>query len=310
MIVIFMIVISKTSVPALGRPISADTASDRWSGGSMSRPAAVMLGEPVASKMFAWIIVSPAYAGSEWSNRTDRTSPMMENIKLLSTTAMKTAIDTLVAAYERDSGRQLTAFYAPSAQIAARVAGGEPADVAITTCERIEELVREGHVDGKTCAPIARSRIGVAVRKGAPRPDLSSVDAFVRALLGAKSIAMSNPVGGGASGAHMWSVFERLGIAAALRPKTLFGPGGPAGLIGFYLLRGEAEIGLQQMSELMAVEGIDVVGPVPAEIQLVSVFTAGICARTKIPAAAQSLLDFLKTPAAAAALRSAGLEPA
>ncbi len=223
---------------------------------------------------------------------------------------MKTAIDALVAAFERKSGCKLIALYAPSTQIAKRVAEGEPADVAITTRERLDELVRDGRIDGGTCADIAHSAIGVAVPRGAPRPDTSSVDSFVRALLAAKSIAMSNPVGGGASGAHMWSAFERLGIAEQLRPKTIFGPGGPAGLIGFYLLRGEAEIGLQQMPELMAVSGIDVVGPVPAEMQLASIFAAGICIGANDPAAAQALIDFLRSAEAAAVIRSKGMRPA
>jgi molybdate transport system substrate-binding protein len=231
-------------------------------------------------------------------------------IRLLSTTAMKTAIDALVAAFERESGRTLVASYAPSTQIAKRVADGEPADVAITTRERIDELVRDRRIDGGTRTDIARSFIGVAVRRGAPRPDTSSVDAFVRALRAAKSIAMSNPVGGGASGAHMWSVFERLGIADELKPKTIFGPGGPAGLIGFYLLRGEAEIGLQQMPELMAVSGIDIVGPVPGEMQLVSVFAAGISTAARDTGAARALIDFLRTGHAAAVIKSKGMQPA
>ncbi|HXF89276.1 MAG TPA: substrate-binding domain-containing protein [Xanthobacteraceae bacterium] len=231
-------------------------------------------------------------------------------IRLLSTTAMKTAIDALVSAFEHASGRRLIAAYAPSTQIAKRVAEGEPADVALTTRERLDELVRDGRIDGGTCADIARSSIGVAVPRGAPRPDTSSVDSFVRALLAAKSIAMSNPVGGGASGAHMWSAFERLGIAEQLRPRIIFGPGGPAGLIGFYLLRGQAEIGLQQMPELLAVSGIDVIGPVPAELQLVSVFAAGSCSGANDPAAAQALIDFLRSAESAAVIRSKGMQPA
>ncbi|HWP25596.1 MAG TPA: substrate-binding domain-containing protein [Xanthobacteraceae bacterium] len=235
---------------------------------------------------------------------------MSAEIKLLSTTAMKTAVDTLVATFERNCGHKLVASYAPSAQIAKRVADGETADVAITTRERIDELVRDGRIDGGTRADIARSCIGVAVRYGAPRPDTSSLDAFVRALLAAKSIAMSNPAGGGASGAHMWRMFEHLGIAEQLKPKTIFGPGGPAGLIGFYLLRGEAEIGLQQMPELMAVSGIDIVGPVPDAIQLVSVFTAGICSAARDAATARALIDFLRTDQAIAVIKSKGMQPA
>lgn len=223
---------------------------------------------------------------------------------------MKTTIDALVAAFERESGRKLVATYAPSTQIAKRVAEGEPADVAITTRERLDELVRDGRIDNGTCVDIAHSAIGVAVPRGAARPDISSVDSFVRALLAAKSIAMSNPVDGGASGAHMWSMFERLGIAEQLKPKTIFGPGGPAGLIGFYLLRGEAEIGLQQMPELMAVSGIDIVGPVPGEMQCVNVFAAGICTHARDAAGARKFIDHLRSAAARALIAAKGMTPA
>ncbi len=235
---------------------------------------------------------------------------MPAELKLLSSTAMKTTMDELVAPFARASGCSVIASYAPSGQIAKRIADGESADLAIVTGPAIDDLIRQGRILPGSRADIARSPIGVAVRRGAPRPDISSVAAFRSALLAAKSIAMSHPVGGGASGAHMWSVFERLGIAEQLKPKTIFGPGGPAGLIGFYLLRGEAEIGLQQIPELMAVPGIDVVGPVPGEMQLVSVFAAGICTGSRDIAAAKALIDFLRSPDAAAVIDSRGMQPA
>jgi molybdate transport system substrate-binding protein len=235
---------------------------------------------------------------------------MPSEIKLLSTTALKTTIDELMAQIERACGKKLVASFAPSTQIAARIAEGEIADLAVTTAERIDDLIRQGRIVAGSRLDIARSAIGVAVRAGAPRPDVSSAAAFTQALLAAKSIAMSNPMGGGASGIHMWRAFERLGIADALKPKTVFGPGGPAGLIGFYLLRGEAEIGLQQMPELMAVQGIDVVGPVPAEYQSISVFAAAIPANAREPEAGKALARFLTTPAAAAVIKAKGMQPA
>ena len=231
-------------------------------------------------------------------------------VNLLSTTALKTTIDDLTAQFERDTGRKLVAAYAPSTQIAKRVGEGEFADVAISTDARINDLIKQGRIVAGTRTDIARSAIGVAVRPGTPRPDISSVEAFKRALLGAKSIGMSNPNGGGASGIHLWSVFERLGIADQLKPKTTFGPGGPAGLIGLYLLRNEVEIGLQQMPELMAVPGIDIVGPVPGEFQKLTVFSAGIPTIAKDAEGGQALVRLLKSPAAAAIMKLKGVQPA
>jgi molybdate transport system substrate-binding protein len=231
-------------------------------------------------------------------------------IKLLSTTALKTTVDDLIAQFERDTGRKLIAAYAPSTQIAKRVGEGEFADVAISTDARIDGLIKQGRIVAGTRTDIARSAIGVAVRPGTPRPDISSAEGFKHALLAAKSIGMSNPNGGGASGIHLWSVFERLGIADKLKPKTTFGPGGPAGLIGLYLLRNEVEIGLQQMPELMAVPGIDIVGPVPGEFQKATVFSAGIPTIAKDAEGGTALAKLLKTPAAGAVIKAKGMEQA
>jgi molybdate transport system substrate-binding protein len=107
--------------------------------------------------------------------------------------------------------------------------------------------------------------MGMAVQKGAPKPDISSAEKFKQAMLAAKSLAMSNPVGGGQSGANLMKIFERLGITEAMKPKLTFGPGGPAGLIGNFLVRKEVEVGIQQMPDLMAVPGIDIVGPLPPD---------------------------------------------
>ncbi len=231
-------------------------------------------------------------------------------IKLLSTTALKTSIDELTAQFESTSGKKLVASYAPSTQIAKRVAEGEFADIAIVTGAGIDNLIKQSRVVPSTRVDIARSAIGVAVRPGTPRPDISSVAAFKQALLAAKSIGMSNPQGGGASGIYLWSVFERLGIADALKPKTIFGPGGPAGLIGLYLMRGEVEIGLQQMPELMAVPGVNVVGPVPGEMQSITLFSAGIPTVASDAATGKALAKFLTTPAASAVIKGKGMDPA
>ena len=231
-------------------------------------------------------------------------------IKLLSTTAMKTTVDELNPQFERNSGRKLVAAYAPSAQIAKRIADGEAGDVAIVTSPGLDELIKNGRVVAGTRVDIARSAIGVAVRPGAPRPDITSAAAFTQSLLAAKSIVMSNPVGGGASGALTWAAFEKLGIAEKLRPKITFGPGGPAGLVGLFLMRGEADLGLQQMAELMAVPGVDIVGPAPEGFQNITVFAGGIMTSATDAAAGKTFLQSLVSPAAAAVIKAKGMQPA
>ena len=173
-----------------------------------------------------------------------------------------------------------------------------------------EDLVGSGKIVAGSLVDVARSAIGICVGKGAPRPDISSAGAFKRAMLAAKSVALSKPVGGGASGAHMAKVFEQLGITQAMAAKSHYGAGGAAGLAGLVVLRGEAEIGIQQMSELMAVSGIDVVGPLPADLQSVTMFTAAIPTSASHAEAGRALMQFLTTPAAKSVIAAKGLEPA
>jgi len=227
---------------------------------------------------------------------------------VLSTTAMKTTLDDLVPEFEKSTGNKVIIDFAPSAKIKQRVADGEETDVAIATAEGLEELIQTNKIVNGSRADLAQSRVGLAVQKGAPKPDISSAEKFKQALLAAKSIGTSNPVGGGASGAHIAKVLEKLGIADAVKGKTTFGPGGPAGLIGNFLVRKEVEIGLQQIPELMAVPGIDIVGPLPDEIQAITVFSAGLSTGAKEEQAGTALIKFLTTPNAKAVLKSKGME--
>ena len=233
---------------------------------------------------------------------------MGREIKVLSTTAMKTTLDDLLPEFEKTTGNKVTVHFAPSAKIKQRVADGEETDVAIATAEGLEDLIKNSKIVGRTRADLAQSRVGLAVQKGAPKPDISSAEKFKQALLNAKSIATSNPVGGGASGAHIAKVFNDLGIADAVKSKTTYGPGGPAGLIGNYLVRKEVEIGLQQIPELMAVPGIDIVGPLPDEIQAITVFSAGVSTGAREEQAGTALINFLTTLNAKAVMKSKGME--
>lgn len=234
---------------------------------------------------------------------------MPNALTVLSTTAMKTSFEALGPAFEHEAGYRLALAFGPSAQLEKRLAEGEAADIAIVTRAGAQDLIARGRGIAGSLVDLVRSFIGVCVAKGAPRPDLSSVEAFRNAMLSAKSVALSKPVGGGASGAHMAAVFDRLGIAAAITKKAIYGAGGPSGLVGLIVERGEAEIGIQQMAELMAVPGIDVVGPLPDGVQSATQFTAFMPSAAREPEAARALITYLRKPAAKAVIKAKGLEP-
>lgn len=231
------------------------------------------------------------------------------NIKLLCTTALKTTIDELQPQFERETGNKLAASYGPSAQLTRRLADGEVADIAVLTGPEFEEMAKLGKLNPGSRLKLAQSATMVAVKQGTPRPDISTVEKFKQAMLAAKSIAYSGP-GAGASGAHVASVFAKLGITDATRAKTVLGPGGPAGLIGNYLVRGEAEIGMQQDAELMAVPGVDILGPLPPGIELTTEFVFGTHTGVTDGGAGKALGQFLRTPAARSVMKAKGLTPA
>jgi molybdate transport system substrate-binding protein len=229
-------------------------------------------------------------------------------IKVLATTAMKTSLDELTPDFERATGNTLSFAFGPSARIAKMVADGEAHDVAIVTDHGHEDLTKQGRLVPGVRADIAKSAMALAVQKGAARPDISSGAKLKEVLLAAKSLGMSNPVGGGQSGANMVKIFDKLGISEAMKAKALYGPGGPAGLIGNFLVRKEVEIGIQQLPELMAVPGIDIIGPLPPDVQLMTVFSAGLSANAKNVEGAKALIHFLTTPKAVAVIKAKGME--
>lgn len=235
--------------------------------------------------------------------------PSDGDIVVLSTTAMKTAFEALQPVFEHETRYALKLGFGPSLQLEKRLAEGEGADVAIVTHAGAQQLIATGRGMPGSLADLARSFIGLCVAAGASRPDISSAQAFKAAVLRARSIATSKPVGGGASGAHMAAVFERLGIAAAIRDKSIYGVGGPAGLVGLIVARGDAEIGIQQMAELMAVPGVDIVGPLPDALQSVTQFTALVPTAARQPEGGRAVIDFMRQPAAKAVIKAKGLEP-
>jgi molybdate transport system substrate-binding protein len=232
----------------------------------------------------------------------------MAEVKVYCTTALNKAMEELGPQFERASGNKLVLTFASAASLAKRVADGEGPDAAIVAGPALDDLIKQGRVGGSR-VDVAKSGMGVAVKTGTAKPDISSTEAFKRALLNAKAIAASNPAGGGASGTHFAAVLERLGIAEAIKPKLKYGAGGLGGLAGTLVANGEAELGVQQISELMAAGGVDIVGPLPAELQNTTQFSAGVPVNAKVPDAGRALIAFLATPAARDVLKAKGLEP-
>lgn len=187
--------------------------------------------------------------------------------------------------------------------IASRLRRGEPADVVILTDAALDELIKEGRIAPDSRVALARSAIGMAVRAGAPKPDISSVEALRRALLQAKSIAYSAQV----SGVYLSTeLFPRLGIADQLKAKS---QRIERERVGAVVARGEAEIGFQQISELLPIPGIDYVGPLPADVQRITVLSAGVAVNSKSPEAARALIRFFTSPEGAGVMMKYGLEP-
>jgi molybdate transport system substrate-binding protein len=227
-------------------------------------------------------------------------------IDAMITTAMKAAVDELVPPFERASGNTLRVVYGPSGGLARRLAGGERADLVIVESKVLDELIRQGKVaPGRT--DLARTAIGIAVRKGAPRPDVSSAAALRRTLLAAKSIGHTAPAGGGVTAAHIEAVFEKLGIAAEVAPKIKLAAGGPDGRVSVLVSSGQAEIGLQLVSELMSNPEVEVIGMLPPELQLTAVISAGITTDARQPGPAQAFVRHLAAPEAAAIYKAKGL---
>src|SRR5262245_12251134 len=188
------------------------------------------------------------------------TSESAPDIAILTSNSSRTVLDALGAAFARASGRRYTVVFDSAKSMLGRIKGGETGDVVILGASVVKELQKHGVVAAGSVRPFARSRVGVAVRAGAPRPDISSVEAFKRALLDAKSIAHTVH---GARGMYVPVLLERLGIAEQMKPKTVTRQGG---YIGGVVAAGQAEIAVQQIVELLAVPGIDLVGPLPDEI--------------------------------------------
>jgi molybdate transport system substrate-binding protein len=227
-------------------------------------------------------------------------------IKLLSALGFKEVIDDLGPKFERASGHKLAIKFGTLGELVKLVRGGETSDLIIIPRQGIEALVKDKLASGNAIT-LASSGIVIVVRKGAPKPDISSPEALKRALLSAKSITYSNPADGGASAVHFAKVLERLGIEKEMKAKTLYAK--PGGDTGVQVANGKAELGVNQLQVLMAVPGIEVAGPLPGELQSTTVFAATVMPGAKEPAAANALINFLRTPDAAKVIKAKGMEP-
>ena len=223
-------------------------------------------------------------------------------IKVMMSAAFKEAYVELVPQFERASEHKVTTIQIPSVDMMTRLKGGETVDLVIMAAASIDELIEAGKIVRGSRTDLARSGVGVAVRAGAPKPDIGSAEALKAALLAANAIAYST----GPSGVYLAGLFQRMGIADALAPKIKQVKGEPVGAV---VARGDAEIGFQQVSELLPVPGITFVGPLPPEIQQITVFAAGVHTQARAPEAATALVKFLTSPAAAPVIKKTGMEP-
>ena len=222
----------------------------------------------------------------------------------ISSMAMRDLLTELADAYEQQSRQRVSIVSVGGVEAARRIHDGEPFDFVVLAADAIEQLAAGGRVDAGSRTDLARCAIAMAVAAGATRPDVSTESATRDAVLRARRIGYST----GPSGAHLVRLFEGWGIAEAIAPRLVQAP--PGVPVGALVARGDVELGFQQLSELMHLPGIDVIGPLPTEIQRVTVFSAAVCSASNHRAAAKALLAFLASPKADAAKRRHGMEPA
>ncbi len=227
------------------------------------------------------------------------------DVKILTAGAMKAVVLELVPQFEKETGHKAVVDNDTAGGLARRIQGGETFDLAVITPGVLNDLAGKGKVVGDTRANVARVGVGVVVKEGAPAPDVSNVDAFKKALLAAKTVAYIDPASGGSSGIYLTGLFDKLGIAADIKPKAKLKQGG---YVADLIASGEAEIGLHQISEILPVKGVKLVGPLPAEIQNYTTYAAAVSADAKQPDAARAMIKLLTGPPADSVLKARGME--
>jgi len=230
---------------------------------------------------------------------------MAAEIKVLASNSVRTMLEDVAPLFTRASGHSVTLGFGTSAQVAKRVVAGEAVDLLVVTPDVVEQLSKTGKLAG-AARSIARSLMGVGVRTGTPHPAIGSADALRKTLLAVKSVTFSDPGTGAASGVHTVAIFERLGIADAMKPKWRLGDGTSSGRM---VVSGEADLAIWQISAMKPVKGLDVVGPLPAALQLTTHLSAVVAKGAAAPDAAKALIGFFGMPEAAAEMLARGLDP-
>ena len=230
-------------------------------------------------------------------------------MRVLSAVGMRQVMLDLVPKFERATGHSVAMTFESSGLISRRLQNSERADVVLINEAGLEQLARAGRIVNGSAAPIATSRVGVAVRSGAAKPDISTPEAFTRALLAARMVAYPDPGLEGSSGLHLASVMERLGIAVRMKPTTMYAepPGPSATTPGSLVASGKADLALHQIQELIAVRGIEMVGPLPNALQQTFTFAAAIVPGAGDVAAARALIEFLRTTESRAVILAKGM---
>jgi len=226
-------------------------------------------------------------------------------IKVLSAGAMKNIVTELAEAFRQETGHTVVIGTGSAGEIRQKVTAGDPVDVVFVTDTVIEQLGAAKLVVADSRADIARVGIGVAVREGAPRPDISTPEAFKQTVLAARSLVYLDPARGATSGIHFAGVLQRLGIADAVRDKTLLWPGGYAAEA---LVKGQADLCVHQISEILPVKGVTLVGPLPRELQKITTYSAALSTRAATRDVAQAFIAFVARPSFKAKLAAAGLD--
>ncbi len=232
----------------------------------------------------------------------------MRELKIFSTIAVQSALEVLAPQFEAQNDLRLRIEWNTAPVLVKRLQGGETADVLILNRAGIDTMIREGRVLAGSEVTLASSATAIAIKAGAARPDISTPEALKRTLLAARAISYTDPAAGGASGIYFAKLLERLGIADEINAKTKFPP--PAGLSGDFLLTGDADLAVQQKPELLQVPGIEILGTLPGDLHMVTVFVAGVETSSSQAGIAKSLIDFLHAGSATEVFRAKGLDPA